>query len=178
MRRNAWLILVGGGLLIGACGLLRPFNAPMGPGMPGFRNPFTQSFASNGEQIYFTGTNQNGQRIDYSGGTNFGGMMGGTPSCASCHGLDGRGGVHTMHMQVMDAPDIRIEVPVEEGEEHSDQGASEHDDQHAAYDLDAFRQAVVEGQHPDGEPLSRDMPRWDLGDEDLEDLFIYLQSLP
>lgn len=105
-------------------------------------------------------------------------MMGGNLTCASCHGLDGRGGVHTMHMQVMDAPDIRIEATVEEGEEHSDDGGSEHDDQHASYDFDAFRQAVVDGQHPDGKSLSRDMPRWSMDDEDLEDLFFYLQSLP
>jgi mono/diheme cytochrome c family protein len=37
---------------------------------------------------------------------------------------------------------------------------------------------VVEGQHPDGEPLSNDMPRWNMDDQDLDDLADYLQSLP
>jgi hypothetical protein len=37
---------------------------------------------------------------------------------------------------------------------------------------------VVEGLHPDGEPLSRDMPRWRIGDWDLADLAAYRQSLP
>ena len=82
-----------------------------------------------------------------------------------------------MHMQVMDAPDIRIDASSEAPEEHSEDEADEHG-AHANYDLDAFRTAVVEGNHPDGESLSRDMPRWDLDDGDLEDLFIYLQSLP
>ena len=35
---------------------------------------------------------------------------------------------------------------------------------HGEYDLEDFRQAVVFGKHPDGEPLNRDMPRWRMGD--------------
>ena len=34
--------------------------------------------------------------------------MGSNFACVSCHGEDGRGGQHVMHMDVMDAPDIRI----------------------------------------------------------------------
>jgi hypothetical protein len=41
-----------------------------------------------------------------------------------------------------------------------------------------FRQAVVEGKHPDGEALSSDMPRWQMNDEDLTALFDYIKSLP
>ena len=56
-------------------------------------------YESNGEQIYFTATTEDGERVSYRGGTSFGGMMGGGPlACGSCHGLDARGGVHTMHM--------------------------------------------------------------------------------
>lgn len=81
-----------------------------------------------------------------------------------------------MHMTVMDAPDIRYSVLASEQDEHG--GDHSHGDEHGAYDLDAFRLAVVGGVHPDGEPLSRDMPRWLMSDQDLVDLFEYLKMLP
>ena len=132
------------------------------------------SFDSNGERIYFTSTNDRGERIPYRGGPDVGMMMmGDIYTCASCHGPDGRGGLHVMHMQTMDAPDVRWSALAahEEGEE-------EHQDEHEGYDLETFRLAVVEGQHPDGEPLKDDMPRWDMDDQDLADLAEFLQSLP
>jgi hypothetical protein len=63
-----------------------------------------------------------------------------------------------MHMQVMEAPDIRYAALRGEAEEHSDGGHGE--DEHSDYDLKDFRWAVIEGKHPSGEPLSDDMPRW------------------
>lgn len=132
------------------------------------------SFDSVGEQIYFTGINQDGDRIRYSGGPSTGMMMGGVLSCASCHGPDARGGRHVMHMEVMDAPDIRWSVLVGEGHEEEDDHAHEHG---GGYDLATFRRAVVEGEHPNGEPLSDEMPRWRMSDESLEALATYLQSL-
>jgi cytochrome c oxidase subunit 2 len=145
----------------------------IGPGMDGGTAWGEGSFDSNGEQIYFTGVNEGGDRIRYSGGSTSGMMMGGYLSCASCHGPDGRGGYHVMHMQIMDAPDIRWSALEAEGEEAHD------DDAHGGeYDIDVFRHAVVEGEHPDGEPLSGDMPRWQISDADLADLMDYLQSLP
>jgi putative membrane protein len=36
--------------------------------------------------------------------------------------------------------------------------------------------AVVEGKHPNGEQLSSEMPRWNIGDGDLEDLAEFLKS--
>jgi hypothetical protein len=75
-----------------------------------------------------------------------------------------------MHMTVMDAPDIRIQALMSESEEHGGD--------HGEYDLDVFRKAVVDGQHPDGEALKQDMPRWQISDADLADLFAFLQSLP
>jgi len=134
-----------------------------------------ESSAANGERIYFTATNANGEWIRYSGGPSFGGMMMGSYlTCAACHGPEGRGGTHIMHMQVMYAPDIRYIALGEEAGEHAD----EHGDAHGEYTLDDFRLAVVEGEHPDGQPLSRDMPRWKMSDKDLTDLFEFLKSLP
>lgn len=137
------------------------------------------SFASNGERIYFTATSDNNSDIDYEGGPDLGGMMmGGQLSCASCHGPNARGGVHQMHMERMDAPNIRWSaLSGEAAAEHEDEADEPEDGHGGVYDLETFRLAVIDGVHPDGEPLSDDMPRWVLSDEDLADLFTYLQSL-
>ena len=47
---------------------------------------------ANGERIYFTATNAEGERIPYSDGPEFGGMMMGSYlTCAACHGPAGEG---------------------------------------------------------------------------------------
>lgn len=172
------IIMFVGGLLLSSCGVVGWGNTTGNPMINQRGGWFGGgNFASNGERIYFTATNDNDQRIPYTSGSNFGGMMMGTGTnlaCASCHGSDGRGSIHTMHMDVMDAPDIRYTALSSEGEEHGD----DHGDEHGGYDLDAFRQAVVEGQHPDGDQLSKDMPRWRMSDNDLIDLFEFLKTLP
>jgi hypothetical protein len=130
----------------------------------------------NGERIYFMAVDSQGNPIRYRGGPDFGGMMMGSYlTCASCHGPGGDGGTHFMHMQVMDAPAIRYPALAEEAEEH---GGDENSDMQSVYSLDDFRRAVVDGEHPDGEALSREMPRWQFSDQDLEDLFQFIKSLP
>ena len=123
-------------------------------------------FETNGERIYFTGRNQDGERIAYRGGAVSGMMMARGLACASCHGGNAQGGRHQMHMFVMDAPSIRWSALTTEvvGEG-------------AVYDLAAFRRAVVDGQHPGGGPLSDLMPRWTLSDRDLDALATFLKSL-
>ena len=62
----------------------------------------------NGAQIYFTASSQRGGKISYTGGPVTGGsMMGNYLTCATCHGPNAEGGRHSMHMTIMDAPDIR-----------------------------------------------------------------------
>jgi hypothetical protein len=135
----------------------------------------TGSFDSVGEQIYFTGIDASGNRIRYTGGPTTGMMMGGYLACASCHGQDGRGGQHVMHMDVMDAPDIRWSALAAEGhDEDAHEGEGGHADE---YDLETFRRAVVEGEHPDGDSLSREMPRWRMSQQSLESLQSYLITL-
>lgn len=129
------------------------------------------SFSSLGEQIYFTGINGNGNRIHSTGGPTSGMMMGGYLVCASCHGPDAQGGRHVMHMEVMDAPDIRWSALTAHAKEEGEIGTN------GVYDLDAFRRAVVDGEHPDGDELSSDMPRWQMSDESLKALEAYLKSL-
>lgn len=140
----------------------------------------------NGERIYFTGTNLDGERIRYTGGPDFGGMMMGSfLTCASCHGVNAQGGRHIMHMQVMDAPDIRIaalSAEVHHEEDEAKEGTADEEDHNAneelAYTLEDFRRAVVEGRHPNGEPLDPNMPRWQLNERDLRDLYNFLASFP
>jgi hypothetical protein len=121
------------------------------------------SFRSNGERIYFTATSGRGTSITYTGGpaSNGGMMVNGRLACASCHGAGGQGGKHYMRMMdVMDAKDIRWSALKEE------------------FDFEKFKAAVTKGQDPDGTQLKTEMPRWNIGDEDLTDLIAYLQTLP
>ena len=124
----------------------------------------TGAFRSNGERIYFTATSERGTVITYTGGpATSGGMMmgGGRLACASCHGPDGRGGVHNMgEMQTMTAKDIRWSALQDE------------------FDAEKFRLAVTKGQDPDGTKLNANMPRWNIGNDDLSDLIVYLKTLP
>jgi hypothetical protein len=130
---------------------------------------------SNGDRIYFTASSKRADRIAYQGGPNFGGMMGTYLTCASCHGPEARGGVHTMHMQVMEAPDIRYVALNNTEAEH--EGEAHAGEERGEYDLEDFRLAVIDGKHPSDESLSRDMPRWRMTDEDLTDLFAFLKSI-
>jgi hypothetical protein len=123
----------------------------------------TGAFRSNGERIYFTATSERGTAITYTSGpaSNSWMMSGGRLACASCHGTNGRGGAHTMGMmQTMDAKDIRWSVLQNE------------------FDAEKFSLAVAKGQDPDGTVLNTDMPRWNIGNEDLADLIAYLKTLP
>jgi cytochrome c oxidase subunit 2 len=132
------------------------------------------SAAENGERIYFTGVDRNGDRIPYSGGPNFGGMMMGSYlTCAACHGPQAQGGEHMMMMQIMSAPPINGEALNEMMLEES-----EGTDPTSEYSLDSFRAAVVEGKHPDGDILNTQMPRWQINDQDLADLLLFLNTLP
>ena len=137
------------------------------------------AFSSNGERIYFSSSIERGERITYTGGPNTGMMMtGGALACASCHGTNARGGKHVMHMEVMDSPDIRwTKLEHEEEEEHAGDKNEKHSEEHLGYGMEDFRLAVIEGKHPDGKSLKQDMPRWNIGEEDLVDLANYLKSL-
>ena len=169
MKPKSVLLIILGGMFVMACGISWPGGmSPRGAGPAPNGN-----YASNGEQIYFTAVNDRGEYISYTGGPAYGGMMGGQLACVSCHGEDGQGSLHWMHMQQMDAPDIRYSVLASEADEHG--SGDSHTEE---YDLETFRQAVVLGQHPDDGSLSRNMPRWALNEDDLADLFEYLKTLP
>jgi len=82
-----------------------------------------------------------------------------------------------MGMQAMDAPpDIRRDALSGEIE---DELGNEDEEGHSQdeYDFDLIRLVVVEGKHPDDEPLSTDMSRWNISNEDLAELAAYLKTL-
>lgn len=140
-------------------------SAQMGQGMMGGSGTAwgAGAFRSNGERIYFTATSERGTAITYTGGPGASGwmMMGGRLACVSCHGPNGRGGRHSMGMmQTMDSKDIRWSVLQPE------------------FNAEKFRLAVVKGQDPDGTQLKPEMPRWNIGNEDLADLIAFLKTLP
>ena len=168
MKQKSIMLIILGVLFLLACGIYWPVSmSPRGTGPVAYGD-----YASNGERIYFTSTSNRGEYISFTGGPAFGGMMGGRLVCVSCHGEDGQGGLHWMHMQQMDAPDIRYSALINDHDEGEEEMSMEE------YTLDAFRNAVVLGQHPDGDSLSTDMPRWEIGDADLADLLDFLKTLP
>ncbi|MDH3944523.1 MAG: hypothetical protein OEV06_10560, partial [Anaerolineae bacterium] len=153
-------------LLLSACSVLSDSGFYIGSG-----------YDSNGQKIYFTGINQSGEQIDYLGGGSSGGMMmNQNLSCASCHGDDGRGGLHFMHMTVMDSPSLRdfSSEPAQDGHEESNNHLDEHALEHSAYSIEDFVKAVVFGTHPNGDSLNGDMPRWYMGEDDLMDLYKFI----
>lgn len=145
---TAGLWLVGGGL---------------GPGP----RPW-QGFASNGEQIYYTGVSRRTGPIPFRGGPTWLRMHGG--GCVACHGVDGRGGLPVMALPKA-PPDIRYSRLTEA--EHGEHGEAEH----PPYTDALIRRAVAEGLDPAGRPLDWTMPRWQLSGEDFDDLLAYLKSL-
>lgn len=123
-----------------------------------------------GEQLYFRSENLQGNNISYTGGPAGGGMMmGNYLTCSSCHGPAAHGGKHIMMMgQEMDAPPIYYDALVQMAQKDASKNA---------YTLDDFRKAVIQGQDIDGSNLSQDMPRWQIGDQDLVDLFSFLKTI-
>ncbi|WP_232215804.1 c-type cytochrome [Archaeoglobus veneficus] len=105
-----------------------------------------------------TGVNEKGERIPFVGGPQWLYMHGG--GCASCHGVDGKGGVYPMMCGVK-TPDIRYSTLTEE------HGMSEED----------IKKAITQGIDDDGEELDYCMPRWQMSEKDLNDVIEYLKQL-
>lgn len=184
-RQVNWpLVVIGGiitglvvlGLLVGAVFLLRPsLSVPVSVSTPAPRSiPSAERFESNGEMIYFTGVNEQGERIPFTDGPMWLYRHGG--GCADCHGADGRGGRVQMMMEVFEVPDIRYETLTSEahgeGEEHE-----EEEMEHAPFTEETIKQAITEGIEPDGEALDWPMPRWSMSEQDLDDLVEFLKTL-
>jgi hypothetical protein len=117
-----------------------------------------------GQRIFETGTGTDGQPIVRTDG--YGMMMGG---CASCHGWDGHGR-RTMMFTTPNITYSNLTDPAGMLEPDGSRGPTFTDE--------LIRRAVVEGVDADGETLSTAMPRWQLSDQDWDDLLLFLKTLP
>jgi len=127
------------------------------------------SYVSNGERIYYLGIGIDGKRIGMRGGPPWIYGMGG--SCVNCHGPDGRGGFPVM-MGTEVPSDIRFSSLMTGEHDQGGEGAGGH-----RYTEEDIRRAITDGVEPDGEHLDPTMPRYDMGDEDLNDLIGFLKIL-
>ena len=129
-----------------------------------------KSFSSLGEQIYFTGVGDNGNRISFSYGPMWLSMRGG--SCVSCHGTDGKGSLPIM-MSDEEAPSITWHALTEE--EHEE---DEHEEEeHPPYDERTIKRAIRDGLNPAGEEIDFIMPRWQMNEKELDDIIDFLKKL-
>jgi cytochrome c oxidase subunit 2 len=125
-----------------------------------------QYFSSNGETIYYTGYNDQGERIPFEGGPMWFSMRGG--GCVRCHGPSGTGGQPLMMTREIPA-DIRYEALIS-GKHHPGEMETPYTDE-------LIIRAIREGVDPDGKPLDPGMPRWQMTDKDVRDVINYLKTL-
>ncbi len=167
---TTWIVVVVAAVLVGlalVCCVALLFSGYL-VARPTTGGAEPQEGVSNGQQIYFTGRNERGERIPFEGGPMWLYMRGG--SCAVCHGADGRGGAPVM-MGTEIPGDIRYHQLIEE--EHEEEGEAEH----PPYTDELIKRAITLGVNPAGEPLDRTMPRWRMSDQDLDDLLGFLKTL-
>ncbi len=126
-----------------------------------------RTFASNGERIYFTGTSStSNQVISVSGGHHHMRMHGG--GCVTCHGENREGGAIMWPWFWETAPALTRDSLLGD---HQDDGHT-----HAVYDVESLKLAITDGINPAGEPLNDLMPRWQMAEQDLQDLVEFLLS--
>ena len=135
----------------------------MGSGMMGNRYN-KDSFSSNGERIYYTGTDSTGRRIGFEGGPMWLNMRGG--SCVNCHGTNGKGGVPVMMGTEIPADLTNLYAPHSHGAEKM-----------VLYNDDLLKRAITKGIDANGERLDPTMPRWHMPEKDLNDLVAYIKTL-
>jgi mono/diheme cytochrome c family protein len=158
------LILLAIGVVVAVVlALWIPSGAPLHPGGSSAAT-VRASGARLGEQIFQTGTDENGRVIPRSGVT---GMMGRAVACANCHGPDARGRTIGMMMGQAEAPDIRW----------STLSAPPADPTDKAFDPDAFFLAVTQGLDPNGSALKVFMPHWQLTRAESDAIVAYLKTL-
>lgn len=174
----AVLVLVGGTALIVSIFFDFDWGTAMGP-FQGPRGPAIDlpagDFESNGQRIYFTGTSETGPTIS-ARMTGMHRMPRGMMACVFCHGENGRGGTVRMMMQTFVAPSIQYSNLTAEAH-GEDEAEGEGHEEHPPYTDETIKRAITESVDPAGEPLEWMMPRWDMTDQQLEDLIAYLKTL-
>lgn len=115
------------------------------------------TYSLTGESIYFAAVGNDGP-IPFEDGPFWLRRHGG--SCASCHGSDGQGGLPIM-MSSTKAPAITYKSLTQK-EEFTDK---------------LIKRAITQGLDEAGKPLDPIMPRWEMSNQDLDDLIDFLKTL-
>jgi cytochrome c oxidase subunit 2 len=134
-----------------------------GPSITASPTPGGSPSVSNGQRVYFYSTSASGERITYTAGPEM--MMQAPLACVTCHGPKGRGGTVQFMMQTFDVPNITWP---ELTAQHMD---------HAPYTEETLKQAITQGIDPAGNPLEYPMPRWQMSEQDLNDLISFIETL-
>ncbi len=126
-----------------------------------------QRYTSNGETIYYTGYNDQNERIPFEGGPMWLSAHGG--GCVECHGPAGRGGRPIMMLRATPA-DIRYESLISGKYDTSGEAGTPYTDE-------LIVRAIRQGIDPDGKALDPGMPRWQMSEKDVHDIIEYLKVL-
>src|SRR4029453_19410284 len=131
------------------------------------QNPLTLS-ESRGKQIYVQGTSRSGKDILAYVGDESIEVPGSAMACANCHGFDGQGKPESG----VSPSDITWEALTKPyGAVHADGR------RHPAYTERGLELAITRGRDPAGNKLLNVMPRYQMSQEDLADLILYLKRL-
>lgn len=134
------------------------------------------SYESNGERIYLTGVDEDGNLIiptSAPGAFSHMWRMMRPVTCVHCHGIDGKGGFTFPDGEK--SADIRWKTLT--SKKHAEKKEEAEEEAHEPYTEEAFKKVVTEGIEPNGERVSAYMSRWQISDEDLGDLITYLKTL-
>ena len=121
-----------------------------------------------GKQIYVTGTSPSGQDIVALVGVDGFELPASSMTCASCHGLDGRG---RPEGGVVPSDITWAHLTKAYGHDHS------YGRQHPAFDLAGVETAIRTGVDPAGNRLDLAMPAFRIEDDDLAALIAYLRRI-
>ena len=127
-----------------------------------------RTFSSPGERLFLTGRDANGTAVPRSNRSMTGMMVTGG-GCADCHGPDGRGRTVGAMMGSFEAPDIRWSTL---SSAQDPEGRPQ-----TPFDEASFAHAVRDGVDPEGQRLKPPMPRWQVTDQEVQDLVAYLKTL-
>ncbi len=118
--------------------------------------------------IYHTGISERTGRIEMQQGPLWLRTHGG--GCVVCHGLNGTGGISITDPVI--SPDIRYSslTSLEPLQGNTDEKKGRYSDE-------LIKRAVTTGVNAEGEMLHWIMPRWQMSDEDLNDLMEFLKAL-
>ncbi|MBI3782864.1 MAG: c-type cytochrome [Deltaproteobacteria bacterium] len=118
-----------------------------------------------GRRIFTSGIGTDGRPIARTGGYS---MMMMVSGCAGCHGFDGHG-LHTMMFTAPNVTYSNLTDPSGMREPDGSRGPT--------YTDDEIRRAVVQGIDPENQTLATTMPRWQMSDQDWNDLLLFLKTL-